>query len=78
LPELITESVADYERMAITLAQQPQRLAELRARLQANRDSARLFDTRRFTRSLEQAYTRMQQRRLAGESPQLVRVSGQD
>jgi tetratricopeptide (TPR) repeat protein len=78
LPELITESLADYERMAITLAQQPQRLAELRARLQANRDSARLFDTRRFTRSLEQAYTRMQQRRLAGESPQLVRVSGQD
>ena len=78
LPELITESLADYERTAIALAQQPQRLADVRTRLQRNRGAAPLFDTRRFTRTLEQACTLMHQHRCAGEPAQLLRVSAQD
>jgi len=78
LPELITESLADYERTAIALAQQPPRLADVRTRLQRNRGAAPLFDTRRFTRTLEQACTLMHQHRCAGEPAQQLRVSAQD
>jgi protein O-GlcNAc transferase len=59
LPELITTSLVDYEALALTLAREPQRLADLRIRLAANRASRPLFDTARFTRHMESAYITM-------------------
>jgi predicted O-linked N-acetylglucosamine transferase (SPINDLY family) len=53
LPELITSSLDDYADAARGLARNPARLASLRARLEAQRLSAPLFDTVRFTRDLE-------------------------
>ena len=70
MPELITESLADYERMAVTLATEPTRLAELRARLAGNRSTCRLYDSDRFRRHIEAAYQAMWQRMLRGEMPQ--------
>jgi protein O-GlcNAc transferase len=52
LPELITETSADYEALALVLARNPARLKALRGKLAANRA---LFDTARFTRDLEDA-----------------------
>ena len=57
LPELVTSSLAEYEALALALARNPGRLAEIRAKLIRNRDIAPLFDTARFTRHLETAYT---------------------
>ena len=54
LPELITSSPEDYERVAVTLAHDPARLKALRDRLKQNAPGH--FDTARFTRSLEDAY----------------------
>jgi protein O-GlcNAc transferase len=54
LPELITETPEDYEAMAVALARDPARLKALRAKLATNRT---LFDTARFTRDLEGAFT---------------------
>ena len=68
LPELITHSLAEYERLALELTGQPGPLPELRARLAHNRRSAPLFDTQRYTRALEHAYDSMHRRRLRGES----------
>ncbi len=62
LPELITGSLEDYERLAIALAHDRTRLAALRARLAASRETAPLFDSARHTRSLEAAYALMWQR----------------
>ncbi|HKX09272.1 MAG TPA: tetratricopeptide repeat protein, partial [Stellaceae bacterium] len=42
LPELVTGSLGDYEALALELARSPERLAALRARLQANRATAPL------------------------------------
>jgi predicted O-linked N-acetylglucosamine transferase (SPINDLY family) len=56
LPELVTHTLADGERLAIELAHAPLRLAELRQRLVAGRDSCALFDSPRFVRNLERAY----------------------
>ncbi len=67
LPELITHSLPEYERLALELTGQPGALRELRARLAQNRPSAPLFDTQGYTRALEHAYDSMHQRRLRGE-----------
>ena len=84
LPELITHDRHAYERLAIELAREPGRLAEIRARLTATRDSTALFDTPRFARSLEALYLKMHQRQRLGllpehlllEPPELERVAG--
>ncbi|TXD82863.1 hypothetical protein FUT87_16995, partial [Mitsuaria sp. TWR114] len=56
LPELIVETPEDYVERAVALAAAPKPLAALRDRLRAQRDTAPLFDTPAFTRSLELGY----------------------
>ena len=55
LPELIAQTLEEYEARALELARNPARLKALRERLTAARTSAPLFDTPRFTRNLETA-----------------------
>jgi hypothetical protein len=59
LPELITSSQEEYEALAIELALNPTKLADIKLRLVNNRLSAPLFDTPLFTKNLEAAYTKM-------------------
>lgn len=70
LPELVTRTVADYEALALDLATHPGKLAALKARLAQNKLTCRLFDTARFTRSLEALYSKMWQRHCAGLPPE--------
>jgi protein O-GlcNAc transferase len=74
LPELVTTSVDEYQRLAYRLATQPAELAALRAKLAANRDTAPLFDPTRLTRHLERGYELMWQHHLAGKAPQTITV----
>jgi len=74
LPELITRSLADYESLALELATQPERLADLRRKLAENRSTFPLFDTARITRNLETAYLRMHERFQAGLPPDHIEV----
>ena len=74
LPELVVESLEDYERLAIELARDPARLAALRARLEANRHTAPLFRTEDFTRALERAYDHIWAQQLAGAAPRFFRA----
>jgi predicted O-linked N-acetylglucosamine transferase (SPINDLY family) len=69
LPELVTNSLADYEARARELATDPARLHQCRARLGAARSSAPLFDTQRYCRHLERAYRMMRQRCERGQGP---------
>ena len=69
LPELVTASLADYEALALRLAREPELLAAAKGKLATNRGSFPLFDTARFTRHLEAAYTVMWQRAQRAESP---------
>jgi len=66
LPELVAESQAEFEKLAVELAHDTQRLQALRQRLQQNRLTAPLFDTHLFTRHLEAAYSAMVERYQAG------------
>lgn len=59
LPELITTSEEAYYELALTLAQHPERLAALKAKLAENKKTYPLFNTALFTRQLEWAYQKM-------------------
>jgi predicted O-linked N-acetylglucosamine transferase (SPINDLY family) len=70
MPELVTTSLAEYEDLALALARDPRRLADLREKLARNRVSMPLFDTERFARDLESIYTTMWERQQAGLAPE--------
>ncbi len=70
LPELVTASDEEYESRAIALAASPQELARLRSQLAGSRLGSPLFDGKSLARHMEQAFTVMQSRRLAGLAPE--------
>jgi predicted O-linked N-acetylglucosamine transferase (SPINDLY family) len=72
--ELITSTQEQYERLAIELALNPQRLAEIRRKIQDNRRTSPLFDTPRFARNLEAAYLAVHERQQAGLPPEHIRL----
>ena len=59
LPDLVAQTQAQYEDLAVALATQPERLRDVRRRLDENRLSMPLFDAPAFTRNLEAAYRQM-------------------
>ena len=73
LPELITTDAREYEALALALARDPARLKDLRGRLAVNRTVAPLFDSARFARGLEAAYTAM----LESDAPRSFAVNAQ-
>jgi protein O-GlcNAc transferase len=75
LEDLITHSAEDYVRLAVSLASDPERLADLRSRLEEGRRSAPLFDTALYTRHLEAAYQRMWEICSAGSPPEAFAVA---
>jgi protein O-GlcNAc transferase len=66
LPELVTSSLEEYERLALRLATEPRRLSELRASLA---HTASLFDMARYAREIEAAYRRMWECWCSGQKP---------
>jgi predicted O-linked N-acetylglucosamine transferase (SPINDLY family) len=74
LPELVTESLPQYEALAMSLAREPQRLAAFKAKLLQNRERAALFDTARFTHDLERAFETIWQREQTDLVPEAIAV----
>jgi predicted O-linked N-acetylglucosamine transferase (SPINDLY family) len=72
LPELITESLSQYEDRACGLAEDPAGIAQLRRRLSEDRSSAPLFDTEKYTRNLEAVYEQIHERYRMGAAPEHV------
>ena len=75
LPELITETIKDYEALILELATNPQRLAVLKEKLATNRLSAPLFDTELFTKHLEDGYEQAYQQYFEKKEPKAIYVS---
>jgi len=59
LPELVTETQAEYEALAIELATNPIKLKSIKDKLENNRLTTPLFDTALFTKHIETAYSKM-------------------
>jgi predicted O-linked N-acetylglucosamine transferase (SPINDLY family) len=69
LPELVCADWHSYRDTAIALARAPERLAALKARLRAGRDTCVLFDTPAHVRALEALYGQIWAEHLAGRTP---------
>jgi len=74
LPDLVTTTWEDYEKLALKLATEDGLLAGIRARLAANRATHPLFDTGRIRRHLESAYVTMWERAGRGQPPESFAV----
>ena len=74
IPELITFNLEDYQALALKLARDPTLLAEIKAKLVRNRDTYPLFNTERFARHIEAAYTTMWETWQRGEVPKSFSV----
>jgi protein O-GlcNAc transferase len=74
LPELITDDLKQYEDLAVALATQPEKLNAIREKLEKNKLSEPLFDTRRFVRNLENAFEQMWAIYMAGDKPRHIHV----
>jgi predicted O-linked N-acetylglucosamine transferase (SPINDLY family) len=69
LPELIADTLVAYEAIALSLARAPHKLARIKRKLARNRETHPLFDTARYTRHLEAAYSVMWRRHQNGDPP---------
>jgi predicted O-linked N-acetylglucosamine transferase (SPINDLY family) len=78
LPELITHSLEEYEALALELATNRKRLAGIKSKLAQNRGTYPLFDTDRFRRHIEAAYTSMWEIHQRGEEPRSFAVPAVD
>jgi predicted O-linked N-acetylglucosamine transferase (SPINDLY family) len=74
LPELITNNQQEYEDLAIKLALNPKKLADIKLRLVNNRLTTRLFDTPVFTKNLEAAYIKMMELYQADLPPEHISI----
>jgi len=74
LPELVTQNLEDYEAIALKLARDPELLSGIRHKLQDNLRITALFDTDRFRRNLEKAYSTMVDIWKRGASPRSFAV----
>jgi predicted O-linked N-acetylglucosamine transferase (SPINDLY family) len=72
LPELIAESLEDYEARALALGRDASLRGNFRRKLSA---ASPLFDTARYTRNLERAYLAMWERQQRGEPPESFAVT---
>jgi protein O-GlcNAc transferase len=78
LPEMITETEEEYERIAIDLASDPAKLEAIKAKLAQNRLTTPLFNTALFTRHMERAYLAIYWRWQEGLAPDDVSVARAD
>ena len=74
MPELITRTPEEYEALAVELATNPERLRAIRQKLERNRLTTPLFDSRLFTRHLEEACAQMYERWHADLPPEHIHV----
>jgi protein O-GlcNAc transferase len=74
LPELVTNSLEEYGALARSLSSNRVLLAAIRQKLQDNLRTAPLFDTDRYRRHIEQAYTTMIDIWRRGENPRSFSV----
>ncbi|MGR6430482.1 O-linked N-acetylglucosamine transferase, SPINDLY family protein [Rhizobium sp. PAMB 3174] len=72
--DLVAGDDDGFVELCVGLCKNPERLTGIRRTLASNRTSAPLFDTERFTRHLERAYTMMAERARAGLEPDHIDV----
>ena len=74
LEELVCSTAVEYEELAVSLAVDEERYMAMRTKLESNRDSLPLFDTKRWVANAEEGFARMWQRYEQGLPPDHIDV----
>jgi predicted O-linked N-acetylglucosamine transferase (SPINDLY family) len=72
LPELVTNSLEQYEDTAIKLLESPEMLSKIRGKVERLRETSSLFDANRYVRNLESAYLKTFELCLNGKNPETI------
>ena len=75
LPELITQTVEDYEKLALSLANDTNHLNLLKQKINKNRLLEPLFNTELFTIHLESAYRQAYRNYFDGKPPETININ---
>ena len=75
LPELVTNTLEEYEELAVDLALNMDRLWEIRKKLEDARETCALFDTKRFVGNLEKGFEQIWALHEKGQPPRHVQVT---
>ena len=75
LSELITNSEAEYENLILRLATSPLEIEKIKKRLHENRYSEPLFDTKKYTKHLEEAFLEALTRHSNDKKPIDINIS---
>lgn len=75
LPDLVVDSEAEYEALAIDLAHNRLRMAAIKQRLQENKNNTPLFDTPTLVRHIETAYRLAFEHHEVGLAPSHLEIS---
>lgn len=59
MDELVTNSLVEYEGLALKIAKEPKYLADIKSKLEKNKKKLSIFDTKKYTDNLERAYLQM-------------------
>ncbi len=74
VPELITDSLQDYEDRAVELATHPEKLSAIKAKIKSNRYTQPLFNVALYTIHLEALYREMFRRSQEGLPPDHIEL----
>ena len=75
LPELVTHTKKEYENKAIELANNPNILKGIKNKLNKNRYTKPLFNTKLFTNNLEMAYLKIYKKYADNKKPSNIEIS---
>lgn len=75
IPDLVTQTKSDYQRLAIDLGRNSEKLARVKQDLKNKVSSSSLFNTSLFAKKLEAAYFEMRNRLEAGLPPDHFQIS---
>ena len=75
MPELVLETKFDYQRLAIDLGRNSEKLARVKQDLKSKVSSSSLFNTSLFAKKLEAAYIEMHNRLRANLPPDHFQIS---
>jgi protein O-GlcNAc transferase len=77
MPELIVRTPEEYQALAIDLANNPQKIAAFKKRLSDYRDSNPLFNSKNYTRKLENLFCQMYERSQSGLIPENLKYQNE-
>ena len=75
LPELITFTKKEYENKAIELANNKKMLKEIKNKLNKNKNTKPLFNTKIFANNLEMAYLKIYQKYIDNKKPSNIEIT---